>query len=665
MLIDQETIQKAKELLGDRNAELIQELLHMDKYDERRHVACCPNPAHNDHNPSCSYNPRAHMFHCFSCGFNVDVIQAHMMTNGSSFSEACEYLFQEAGVKYDFSERGVKSYGSKHRYPKVTYAEDKKVVYEYWGARGISPQTIDYLNIQQDPKGNTMFQYFDLNDVLVDVKYRLSREPKKSGLEKEQKCWHPRNMDPVNILYNINRINPNEPLIITSGEGDCATCIECGFYNTVSINGGDLNTRWISECWDWLQQFNEIVLVHDNDISGRKFAKDVSTRLGEYRVKIANIVDAHISEYGEVIDINDLNDLLKYEGKEAVQDAIRNAKETEIPTIVDYTDVERFDMSEVPGFITGFSEMDEALSRFYMGTTTILTGISGSGKSSFLSTLICQSVYQGFPVFVYSGELSNPSLKNWVDCVHAGQRGIAQHRYANGGTYYKIKPEVYAEINKFYKGKIFFYKDGFEQKVSRIMSTAESVVRKGAVKTLVFDNLTSMDLENSDENKYQKQEEFIREIINFSKRWNVCCIIVLHPKKMDMVRKMGLFDLQGVSAAVNLAHRVLALYRVQPKEKAGIKRNDGKGWIQEPCPYDVTIEVLKDRFGSGANKTTHLYYDQPSRRFFDNAASLDFRYGWDRIPRDEPVPFGIPQIEEADSYYDPVYGPKQGVQHGK
>ena len=79
--------------------------------------------------------------------------------------------------------------------------------------------------------------------------------------------------------------------------------------------------------------------------------------------------------------------------------------------------------------------------------------------------------------------------------------------------------------------------------------------------------MSSVDLQCDDKNKYFKQDEFIRKVINFSKRWNVCCWVVIHPKKMDMVRRMSIFDLQGVVGAVNLSHRVLALYRVQQKEK--------------------------------------------------------------------------------------------------
>lgn len=624
---------------------MIAELLDIQNYNPQRKVGCCPNPSHDDSTPSCSYNPKTQSFHCFGCGSTYDLVDAYMIKSNCSFIDACKYLFEQAGMSYDFTEKDSARLDRRYRYPQPKYADNKDKVYEYWARRKISKRTIDYLGIAQDTDGNTLFQYYDLNDILVTVKVRVSGIVRKE--DGRPKIWHLPNADHMDILYNMNRINPSQPLIITSGEGDCATCIECGCYNAVSINGGDQNTKWIGECWDWLQQFEEIILIHDNDDSGRKFAKDVTTRLGEYRIKIVDIPEAVPKpSTGEAVSVNDLNELLYWAGPEAVRDVIQNAKETEIPTVIDYTDVKRFNMMDVEGFYTGLSEMDQLLDKFYMGTTTILTGSPGSGKSTFLSTIICKSVEQGFPVYIYSGELSNPALKSWIDYVHAGPRGLMET--INPITKiksYRPKNDTYRAINNTYKGKVLFYKDGFEQKVSKIMSTAESVVRRYGVRTMIFDNMTSMDMESTDDTKYQRQEDFIRQIIAFAIRWNVCCIVVLHPKKLSEMRRMSLYDLSGTSSAANLANRVLALYRVPPKEQ-----NDG-------CPWDVTIEVLKDRFGSAGGKTVGLWYDQPSRRFFDSMESLDHKYAWDTNDYSgQPFPYEIPQLARLDEADREVFG---------
>lgn len=591
-----------------------------------------------------------HRYKCFGCGYSADVLDALMLADECTFLEACEKLFELADMPCDFSERGAKS-AHKYYYPEPDYADNMDEVYAYWQKRGISPETVDRLGLAQDKNGNTLFRYWDLNDVFVTCKVRPSRPVPKG----ERKIWfltdaNGKPFDHSDVLFNINKVNTQQPLIITSGEGDCLAAVECGFTNACSICGGDSNLNWIAECWDFLESFDEILLVPDNDKSGEKWQKDVSTRLGEYRCKIVSVPKTLDRENGEKIAVKDLNELLFYGGMDAVREAIRSAQESRIDSIVDYSDVCQFDMSDVEGFTTGFHDLDAAVDKFYMGTTNILTGISGSGKSSFLSTVICKSIEQGFPVFVYSGELSNPSLKNWVDSVHAGQWNINRYE-GKSGPYYKLRPSAYKAINEYYKGKIFFYKDGFDQTADRLLQTMEAVVRLHGVRTIVIDNMSSVDLQCDDKNKYFKQDEFIRKVINFSKRFNVCCWVVIHPRKLDMVRRMNIFDLQGVVGAVNLSHRVLALYRVQPKEKEGIVK--GGKVIEPPNPWDVEIEVLKDRFGSGAGRKVGLWYDVPSRRFFDSEEELSHSYPWDTEDHTgEELPYPPPQLED----YREVYG---------
>lgn len=581
------------------------------------------------------WRPKNHAFQCYGCGRSTDLLDAYML-KGDTFIEACQKLFEQASMNVVFSEYKAKT-SRDYYYPKAEYASNKDKIVEYYKLRCISKETLDYLDIQQDKHGNILFQTYDNNDVLVNVKVRPARSIKKG----EAKCWWLKDnagkpYSTSHLLFNRNKINITQPLIITCGESDCATCIECKMTNAVSIPMGDQNTQWIAEEWEWLNNFDTIILVHDNDDAGAKFVKEVSRRLGEYKVKIADIPSV-VDWEGKKVHVKDLNEYLYYCGKDAVIDVINNAKESDIPSIVDYTEIQEFDMSDVDGFQSGFEELDRYLGKFYMGTTNILTGISGSGKSSFLSTIICKSIEDGFPCFVYSGELSNPSLKNWVDSVHAGQRNVEE--YMNHGfKYYKIKPEASKAMNKHYKGKLYFYKDSFDHKSSNLLSAMESVVRRFGVKTIILDNLSSINLDADDNNKWNKMDEFIRDVIEFSKKWQVIIFLVLHPKKMDMVRRMNIFDLQGVVSSVNLSHRVLSLYRVQKKDRDGVQSKNGK-WVVPPIKSDVVIDILKDRYGSGANKSVYLWYDIPSKRFYDSIDSLNKQYAWDKNVYNEPLPY--------------------------
>ena len=104
---------------------------------------------------------------------------------------------------------------------------------------------------------------------------------------------------------------------------------------------------------------------------------------------------------------------------------------------------------------------------------------------------------------------------------------------------------------------------------------------------------------------------------------------------MDSVRPVDLFDLAGVTSSANLAHRIFSLYRVQQGD-----REPGKnGKTKQHVNCDVSLRVLKDRYGSAASSVYDLFYDIPSRRFFDTTAMLAHQYAWDKAKHKDPLPY--------------------------
>ena len=157
--------------------------------------------------------------------------------------------------------------------------------------------------------------------------------------------------------------------------------------------------------------------------------------------------------------------------------------------------------------------------------------------------------------------------------------------------------------------------------------------------------MTSIDLECTDTNKYFKQDEFIRKVIAFSKKFKCLCIIVIHPKKMDELRRMTMFDLQGVVSSANLCHYLLALYRTQEKDKSPTNPKTGKS--QVPLHGDVVCDVLKNRM-TGSLGSAELFYDAPSRRFFETGNDLDYQYRWDtRDYGTAPMPWPPHQLDDS------------------
>ncbi len=607
---------------------IIAKELGIDNFDERNLKCCCP--FHEEKTPSFIWNKKTGRFHCFgACGQSYDIIDVFMKM-GMTYIEALQKLFEYADMKVPFGEHHAKTEYN-YRYPHEEPLNDKEQVYAYLAKRKISKETADYLDIRQDRRGNCVLNYYDTNDTLTMVKYRPSHRVKKG----EAKNWVQKDSDSKPLLFNMNRINIDKPLLITSGELDCAAAIEAGWLNAVSIPLGDQNTHWVETCWEWLEQFKEIIICPDNDESGTKYCKGIVPRLGSWRTKAA-VVPA---------DCKDVNECLYRHGKDATLHMILDAKDTPVDSVVDFADVQNVDWNAIDGITTGIAGLDKHLMRLFEGTLTIVTGVNGSGKSSFLSQISCHAMDEGKNVFLYSGELPTFQTKNWIDSIFAGQRNL-QQRTSGQSTYYTVTSEARAKINDHYRGMLYLYKDGYSNKMSDIQQSMEDCVRKYGCKLLIVDNLTAINLECRDDSKYQKQAEFVQWLIDFAKRFSCCPVLVVHPHKIETMRRLTKMDIQGISALIDLAHRIISLYKVQESDRQGVMNRRGDGYTKPPLQCDVTADVLKDRMFGWEGYSCELFYDRPSRRFFTSLEDLDHRYAWDQKDYgNSPLPYGAPQLD--------------------
>lgn len=644
MQIDREAILQAKEKLGDRNAQIIVEELGITDFDEKNMKCCCP--FHQEDHASFIYNKKAFNFRCFgSCGRSYDILDVFMY-KGATYAEACKKLFELAEMPYSFGELGVKT-KRHYRYPHEVPCTDKSKVYAYFEQRKISRETLDALDVRQDSEGNVVFNYYDTNDVLTMVKYKPSHKVQHG----QAKCWCQQNSDTAPLLFNMNRINVNSPLLICEGEPDCLSAIEAGFKNAVSVPLGSSNLHWIDENLEWLDQFESIIICADNDDAGVKMQKECVPRLGSWRTKVVDIPAIPIGNTGRVT--KDLNEILYVCGKDKVLELILDAKDSPVPSVADLSDVEPTEYEDVDGVTTGLKAIDDELMRLFFGTLTIVSGQPGSGKSSLLTQLACNSLDNDIGTWLFSGELPNGVEKSWFNYIFAGPRNITDAISRRGNPYKKISTTTLAEINKTYKGRWHIYRDDYDNVLDKLIASMTDTVRKYGARCLILDNFMCIDTETSEE-ELRSQTDTIKKLIEFAKKYQVAVILVCHPRKMDAGTNVGIYDIAGTSNIVNLAHRTIGLRRVTDAERENAAKYSEKR--RQLLKYDVIVTIVKDRMFGRQNIDVGLYYDPASRRFFSDMDEYDRRFSWDKKEYKEPLPLPPQLLAEERASEDEAFG---------
>jgi len=611
--IDNDLIIQAKQTMGERAAEIIANGIGIQKWNSRQLKGCCPK--HSEKTPSFQWDKKHNMFKCFGCGETLDIVEYYMTYENLNFVESIKKLFNETGTNYNFDELDKKGYKKNNEnkpyiYPEAVKEESIDTISNYLNIRCISNKTLLETGIRQN-KGNIVFEYRNENGELLLAKYRPARKIKKG----EVKTWCQKGKDTSPVLFGMDRIDTTKPLLICEGEIDRLSCIESGFKNVVSVPFGAGNYNWIEYNFEWLDNFNEIIIWSDNDAAGDNMRNEVVPRLEEYRCKIAKGTE------------NDINLQLYRHGKQSVLDTISKAKDVPIKNILNMADVEDFDINKVPKIKSGYAQLDKYISGFVLPSVDIITGINSSGKSTLINQMcIAEPLKQGYKTFIFSGELQAKQLRSWIEFPICGRKYIEETSNSNNAPIgYWIRKEAKEYMKRWYKGNIFFYDNENDYTAKTLLKKMEEMARKHGIKNFILDNLMMIDLDCNTFELNKKQKEFVLDLKKFSRKFNSIIHLIAHPRKQDMIKRLTKMDVAGSGDITNLADYVLAVHRVTNSEKESVTI---KGEEIPGCPYDCILDLFKNRPLGYQDKAIGLHFDMTSKRYYGDSDDLDMELEW-------------------------------------
>ena len=299
-------------------------------------------------------------------------------------------------------------------------------------------------------------------------------------------------------------------------------------------------------------------------------------------------------------------------------------------------DIAKVNINELEGFKTGFTELDKAIRKLFFASLVIVSGSNASGKSSWLNSLILNTIQQSQKCALWSGELRPDILKTWIQMVAAGKEFLRQ---GSNGKYWYVPDDISKKIDDWTDGKFFLYNNEYSNKWEQLFADMKELLAAG-VRIFILDNLFSLDIDVFDGDSNKKQKELINQLTEFKKKHKVLIILVAHPRKTtSFIRKN---DISGTSAIIDAADYIFILHRVNNDFKKSGGEFFGAANIQKFFEFSNVLEVSKDRMMGTQDYLVGMYYEIESRRF-KNSNDENRVYGWrDDIGRqtdmfDEPV----------------------------
>ena len=319
----------------------------------------------------------------------------------------------------------------------------------------------------------------------------------------------------------------------------------------------------------------------DADQAGQIASENFYKKLGESKTLIVN------TRRNDPNGPKDANDALKL-GKDFT-DYIRQAKPLSGDNIIKISDIR----GEVIQFLsqyerysgyksTSFSFFNKKLKGLRMGEFTILTGETGSGKTTFLTQMSLDFVKQGIPTLWGSFEIKNDKLAS-----------LFLMQYSKKNLRQSPIEEIEFQSENFEKMPLYMLKFHGSQNIDDVINTMNFAVYNHDIQNIVLDNLQFMvGIPTKISNKFDFQDEIIQRLRKFATEKNVHVTLVIHPRKDEVLRISSIF---GTGKASQEADNIFILQSYK-----GLR----------------IIDIAKNRFDGTVGKVA-LAFDNNSCRFFE------------------------------------------------
>jgi KaiC/GvpD/RAD55 family RecA-like ATPase len=298
---------------------------------------------------------------------------------------------------------------------------------------------------------------------------------------------------------------------------------------------------------------------------------------------------------------------------------------TNEPLFFTSTTIKPKDRSQIVSIETGIMKLDKKIIGLNKGEVSCVSGLRGSGKSSLMSQIALEAVQRKYKTALFSGELSENRVLEWLQLQAAGKLYTQPTKYEN---YFYVDDKTKYYINKWLDNKIYIYNNNYGNDAQKILNSVEQCITKNKVDLVILDNLMSMNLESLSGDKYERQTKLVLGLVKYAQDNDVHILFVAHPRKS--IGFLRLEDISGTADLTNAVENVFIVHRVNMDFKAKSKLTFG--WRDDNDLYNYTnvIEVCKNRDLGIQDYFVGLQFEVESKRFLNEKYETK-HYDWEEL----------------------------------
>ena len=419
-------------------------------------------------------------------------------------------------------------------------------------------------------------------------------------------------------LFGQNVCPINRKLFITEGELDALSLFQAivdtnrGKFqgmipSVVSVtNGASGAVKQLMEQQEFLDKFEEIILVFDNDEAGKKAAEEVAKTVEHKKILLASLPLKDASEMLQAGKENDLRWAVIKEAQPYQPDGILNAADT-------WDRYKNRKSVECHPYPEQFEELNKKTYGWRFGSIVTITSGSGMGKTQFVREVIYDILKNTEHKVAYI------SLEEDVGDTVEGLMALELNKRIHLPDVHVDEEEERKAFETLFSSRRLELHDHFgglddESLFSRI----RYFNRYLGCRVFAIDHLSIIISETADEGDERRRiDKVMTKLASLAKSLDIVIFLIVHLKKAPQGKSFeegfvpSSDDLRGSAGIKQLSWDIIAIARNQ-KAASAVDRNTS------------SLHVLKCRFSGRTGPAGYVLFDENTGRLIKTSGPTEF-----------------------------------------